>query len=72
MLGSLARSYKLKEVGTTSAEDISYTEPINVFRESKRGGFRVQRARYSLASIGERKEIQMFKRQKSGRSKWFS
>jgi len=70
VLGSLARSYKLKEAGTTVEEDIYYNEPIGVFRPSKVGAYRVQKSKFALSSSAERREIQMFKRQKSRRSNW--
>lgn len=70
-LSTLARSYRLQPKGFTTEEDITFREPSNVFRPSKRGGFRVQKSRYSLSSPTEKSEIQFFRKKKAKRFKWF-
>lgn len=66
---TLARSYVLKEAGFTTEKDISFTPSAKIFARSKRDPNRiVQNKIFSLSDLGERREIQMFKKLK-GRKK---
>lgn len=65
VLGSLARSFSAYPTGKLIAapEEERKTEiPQAIFRPSKKGDFIVQRARYSLSSLGEKREIQRARR----------
>lgn len=72
-LQDLSRSFKLRPHGTTTIQDINYQIPGKLFRPSKREAGRiVQKAQFSLASVGERSEIKSARRRASKRVRWFS
>ena len=71
VLSSLRASFKLKPIGTTTAEDIEYTIPKG-FRMSKvdKGRY-VQEKTTRFGARSETKEAQFFRKQKAGKVKWF-
>jgi len=67
---TLARTFRVRPEGTTAEEDVSSVSPGGEFREFKiRAGKKIetpftfiQKAKYSLSSGSERREIQSFRR----------